>query len=628
MSYSLLYVEGISRVDTPYFDNLSSQTAFFSDSSIKVKEIMADFPPFYTNEVSLDSDDLRLSTKANYLKINYQNKNYYYFITDIRYKTEDTIILSIELDTIQTYMFDFKVDSGIIERKFIDRWLRDGSINRNYLRENVSRGEFKPTSLTRYSTFYGVIAKDHSFVGKNENNSITEYNGKTKFLKDGTSILFGWCYKYLPITSGVFVYDTNGNILGQVDNSYNISALSEPNIASLYAISSLPDGITYENFAYHIDLSKITPDYSIWAELPDKRRIKGFCLGIDNELFHVDNNKILSYTPRVEKRTYSFDFEQSTEPDNAYYSKYIPCMLDENYIRIEYGEKYSFSSFPLYCSSKVILNLYKEYNYDQGNRYYLISLEDITTLAESKYFTISDCASPNSIEMNTEYYKQWKAQNMATLASGILTTGLTIASIWVPALGIAAAGTSQVTKVLNDKASYTKKGALRVNANKRIDAIEQREGASYDEDASRSVIAGANFAVDYGTKVANLIYTPPVVKSQGQAYSNIFSESCVDMLRISKVDDFEQVAQYYHRTGNLVNEYVNNISNIFSYVHTRRWFNVLKLSDIDISFNLLQSEALTDSIKSRLIFGIRLWNIDPIHKIGVAYSLDNEELSI
>lgn len=116
-----------------------------------------------------------------------------------------------------------------------------------------------------------------------------------------------------------------------------------------------------------------------------------------------------------------------------------------------------------------------------------------------------------------------------------------------------------------------------------------------------------------------------IIDSSGKIYS-----------RLDKVDDFESCAQYYHRNGYLVNEYVDDEGallnqNIFSYVNTRYFFNVVKLSEVDVHLdNVIESEELTARIAARLMKGLRLWNynakIDDTQTIGIGnFIYDNVE---
>ena len=53
---------------------------------------------------------------------------------------------------------------------------------------------------------------------------------------------------------------------------------------------------------------------------------------------------------------------------------------------------------------------------------------------------------------------------------------------------------------------------------------------------------------------------------------------------------------------------IHSIS-IIDYVHTRHYFNVLKMKECDIYLNMLESNDIISDISSRLIDGIRLWDV-------------------
>lgn len=153
----LCYVQGISEVDTPWFDSKEVQTAYFDKHVIWVDDTSY-YPPYFMNTIRLSSDDIPFndsSKKVNYCILEYDGKDYYYFIDSIDYVTDDLVEVTIEMDTIQTYLFDMRFNKAVISRMPILRWGDDGkSINRNYVRENLSTGnmikrlkeEFKGTT--------------------------------------------------------------------------------------------------------------------------------------------------------------------------------------------------------------------------------------------------------------------------------------------------------------------------------------------------------------------------------------------------------------------------------------------------------------------------------------------------
>ena len=79
-----------------------------------------------------------------------------------------------------------------------------------------------------------------------------------------------------------------------------------------------------------------------------------------------------------------------------------------------------------------------------------------------------------------------------------------------------------------------------------------------------------------------------------------------------------------------IDEYINEVDNVFDYVSTRYYYNILKMRDADISLvNSPASTEILELISERLENGIRLWNCDE-HSTFVSigdYTYDNVERS-
>lgn len=153
MEIKLYYVEGISKEDTPFFSSASEQTRYFESH----KELTIEttwYPPYYNNVIN--TDQLTINNKVNYLSFKYQGHTFYYFINSTNYIADGLIDLNIELDYIQTYMFNMSFTSTIIDREHINRWKRGALstmvFNRDYLRDNNSRGNFILTNKKIYDT--------------------------------------------------------------------------------------------------------------------------------------------------------------------------------------------------------------------------------------------------------------------------------------------------------------------------------------------------------------------------------------------------------------------------------------------------------------------------------------------
>lgn len=126
--------------------------------------------------------------------------------------------------------------------------------------------------------------------------------------------------------------------------------------------------------------------------------------------------------------------------------------------------------------------------------------------------------------------------------------------------------------------------------------------------------------VNYTSYIQDLKDMPDYYKNIGCLGQSIIDSSSKLFSRVDKVDDFESCAQYYHKNGYLVNEYISNGDNVndsgktlFQYINTRHFYNVLKLSEVDVHLNdTIESEELTRQIALRLMKGLRLWNYDAV----------------
>ena len=146
MIVELFYISGLNNIDTLYFDNIDEQNNYFDNATSKVSlNDFSFYPPHYTNKILLSTADIDFNSNVNYLRLQYNNKWYYYFIENIDYISEETVSIDVVMDVIQTYLFNIKFNYADIERRLIDRWLIKDSnieINRNYIRENLSNSSF------------------------------------------------------------------------------------------------------------------------------------------------------------------------------------------------------------------------------------------------------------------------------------------------------------------------------------------------------------------------------------------------------------------------------------------------------------------------------------------------------
>lgn len=112
---SLCQVDINNRYDhSIYFASRSKQSAYFQKKVHLLSNSYTQIRREYDLQVSFPYEQVR---DCNYLYFAQDGKTWYYFIVDIAYKNEGSTILKLELDVIQTYMFDWVLPACFIERQ-------------------------------------------------------------------------------------------------------------------------------------------------------------------------------------------------------------------------------------------------------------------------------------------------------------------------------------------------------------------------------------------------------------------------------------------------------------------------------------------------------------------------------
>lgn len=103
-----------SYTHTLYFNSLNEQIKYFQS---KVSRTLTEYTYLRRNfDIKVDAD-IKTAQFWNYLYFtNNDGKYYFYFITSVEYKSDTTVILHLEMDVIQTYMFNWDLKHCFIER--------------------------------------------------------------------------------------------------------------------------------------------------------------------------------------------------------------------------------------------------------------------------------------------------------------------------------------------------------------------------------------------------------------------------------------------------------------------------------------------------------------------------------
>ena len=647
MSYSaieLYYIDGISRENTPYFASVAAQASYFA--SMKFATIdNSYYVPHYQDKIKVDTDDVSIFNKVNYLSITYGSKKFYYFIDSVEYISEDVIELSITLDSIQTFMFNIIYHDGIVERQHIDRWILDHGIyyfNRDYIRENISNGiwnepVYNYINLDDYGYFIG---QSKNFVngsgGTNLFDNILVLNYNSDYLYDSSIKYFAPFFRGDGDGHNVQALHTDipNTTASAIYNQYVALAglIGDEDIEQIMYIPFNP--FLYNEFGTDTGYT------------PSRRymKMKGCKLKVFNgaaTYFQIQAGEANSTSATSNPQTY-IEFklydsvtlaELNTHKAVPFKSSYQTCMVDENYMTINFGERSYCAAFPLYYTNYNLLYLKYCADISSGSRLYGIS-DDKDDVTFSKGGIVT--APPIYFTKINEVWKNWQAQNRATIPMAMLNVGVEAMK------SILTYGAGEITsRAQNDIAQ---RRPLFPDTKGRIDQRSKAEAAfsRYSSGIMRGANADAN-AIELGrgligsgqsllstvTSAVNAYYTPDSIKQTSMQLLDYLSGSLRNVYYELKVNDFDQCAYFYHKYGNRVDKPFSlhsQASTIFSEMKTRYRFNYFKFQCIDIDIDMLCSENMIDDLRNRLLTGVRQWYLD--HGTMCDYQFDNVEESL
>lgn len=640
MNIELCYVNGINRIDTPYFSSLSEQSTWFSNKVVCSIETTF-YPPHYQNKIRCSIDDIDFTDSCNYLYFTFRNKTYYYFIDDITYINENLIELDITMDYIQTYMFNINVNNGIIERKCINRWVRFAvpghspiwSINRGYIRENVGNNDFIYNNGNVITPDYWVVIK----FSKINTYWHEEFNMSSVVNVKSNEITSPFAYCFIPLNPNIDTIILNNVSYSKLEVYGGISQIIKqwslsPNCIDMYVVPYNP----IPNYAsISGTVLTLNPDYEFIEdtyESSQKNYIRSYLEIIPCEYLVVDNQRIgVSSEQNIEFQIkdieINFDFQRNTDKNVLFQSIYEPCLLDDNYTRLIFGSNNASISIPLYEQVKNTTTCYYGIDFSTGARIYG-SIPTKNTVISFDYW--SNYTIDNNIlglEMGNNAWNDYVANNRNRWVSAGFSTLSNIAEQFISIATNNYGLYSEISSMLANPRSYTKKKKL-------LKAGIGRSIESKRTEEELNILKGfgntGTFAplINQYLEEDNIKHIPNTLKQSGGAIAPILSYSTEIYYCIQQVTNYEQSAKYFQRNGYLVNDYINNVNNLFSYIQNRYYFNVLKMAKCE----LVLTDAISDSetienIKDRLFDGLRLWNISNQEVVMGDFTSDNVELS-
>ena len=594
----LYYVEGISRTDTPLFDNIENQRQYYEDRRV-VTIPDSFYPPHYRNEISLVLGDYYIPTESsqiNYLSLEYLGRVYYYFIDSIDYKNEEIATLNVTMDVIQTYMFDINYHNARVTRETIKRWNGD-YINRNYIRENYGSNVLVNKLYVDYTVQEKetgvVIAKTRRESSTNiKPTIITDYkeNGETYIYTDGTFIAIipmpiidsENARDYNPtfyINNRTVKYKDIIDTINGINEGYvhfsDDSDLKKHPVMEMYYIPFIP--------VAEISYSNLNKSYSFYFDETTYNGVKLYDT-FEGDTGHYTLGELYSSPITKTVIEQSLDFEKNipTYVNNklvvkSFNKRYIPQLIDENYINFEFGERIKTTSYPISKLTKNRLICNRKADIFTGDRIY--SIRNSST-GYDKYLTTINVNTKELLCMFNDAWKNYYMGHQGTLMlSSVLST-------LKGGLGIY--NTVQNNPRPIRKGHLTKKVKRDINTN-----IINNEGT--------------NDLLGLAETYLNKKHTPDT-QTQGNTYtSDVIANSLHTILKLDEVSNIDSVATIYESIGYAVDKFVQGNP----LVQNRKLYNYIECETIDVTLrNCINDTDTIDLIEERYQDGIRFWNVD------------------
>lgn len=578
----LYYVRGINRYDTPYFPNITAQEDYFEGKVYS--SLDAWYPPHYDNTIRLTSEDINFNKQINYLSLEFNGKLYYYFIDDIRYIDEDTLEIDITMDVIQTYMFNIDWINSTVSRRLIDRWEGD-AINRKYLREQLGNGLFD--TIIYYEVPYNyphIVLTSAENLGESGNPSTFIYDNQ--LINDST-----YTYLIIDTLKDGFKYQLykGSTGLGRTYTTKDVMKWNDaPKIERAFMFMYFQLGSVSESGTGDLTKLELSNDYS------GDTFVASLKSGVPRDPYcQIDTVNI---TP--DKYTITTPFVKNTSATAPFDKTFIPQLLDENFMRIKFGERLGYTTYPtsLMITKSLIGTALNDYK--TGNRIYKL---EQTGSEKDKYMTTCINNTQENVTLINDAFKNYMANNQGQMVMGIAKASLG-----------ATIGLNMIPKPIP---TFTPK------THKLSKAYLARE-EMYQRKVNKELVGDALSSGDVFAGAINSAFQPDTTKQGNTVTSDIYANALKRFYSIEMCTDIDDVAKILEGYGYAVHESYGAV-NLFDKLNTRTYFNVIKVDRLEIGLTqCLNDDTTISEIIDRMEQGIRLWNVD----IGAhLYEYDNVE---
>lgn len=160
-----LYLLNIKDLDNSYentfnFNSKQAQEAFFMKCVVRTfyncSYIRKD--NYKGIKIPINIDEIY---NINYVMYNNNGKMFYAFITNKEFISNDITLIDLEIDVIQTYLFDHSLENSFIERCHVDRWDKNGNPTTETVKEDLGIGDYtldKIEHIYKYNDSYLITS--------------------------------------------------------------------------------------------------------------------------------------------------------------------------------------------------------------------------------------------------------------------------------------------------------------------------------------------------------------------------------------------------------------------------------------------------------------------------------------
>lgn len=364
-----------------YFEDSTAQLEYFAGKVVKTFPAYSYLRKSWPLQVQATMEEAQ---HWSYLYFrNGSGKVYYYFINQIEYKNDNMVELALELDVLQTYLFDFSMLDCFVERQHTET----DQMGEHTLDEGLETGELLDLATVDWSDLKDLCILTLATINPNYYDTETPVDG------------LGYCYN--DVFSGLTIWATDAKRWADLSNQLNF--LSN---------AGFVDGIV-----------------SMWMYPKTLVTLGGENTWDDTTLFKVvkgsNNASIMTYDSyaRPDK------LQLNNRKLYCYPYNFLYATNNQGTASVYRFERFTDPSYPVfYCvgavSPDASVKMYPKYyngleiNYDQG-------------MAMGGYPT---CA------WDADVYKLWLAQNQNQNQHAMNTAGLTIAGGAVTAMASLAMG--------------------------------------------------------------------------------------------------------------------------------------------------------------------------------------------